>query len=105
MDLYCPAADREAAKKYQANKDCLLRPPLRRERQSSRSVLSIFPLRNYQLHLDRVKDIWLDANEITTVMADALAVLHWHTKIDEMDMSLCWVVLRRKGNKSAEKFL
>ncbi|KAL8689393.1 MAG: hypothetical protein Q9218_004930 [Villophora microphyllina] len=86
VDLYCPPAGREAAKKYQANKDCLLRPLLGRQRQSSQSVLSIFSLRNFKLHIDQVRDIGLDAKEIAVAMADALAVLHWHTKIDAMDI-------------------
>ncbi|KAL8779977.1 MAG: hypothetical protein Q9194_001157 [Teloschistes cf. exilis] len=100
VDLYYSAAAREAAKKYQANKDCLLRPLLRRERQSSRSAPSIFSLRNYQLHIDEVKDIGLSAKEITTVMADALAVLHWHTKIDAMDIEFVFGNSPQEGQQA-----
>ncbi|KAL8662349.1 MAG: hypothetical protein Q9202_004807 [Teloschistes flavicans] len=86
IELYCPPAGREAAKNYQANKDCLLRPLLGRERQSSQSVLKSFSLRNFKLHLDQIKEIGLDTQEITFAMADAMAVLHWQTRIDAMDI-------------------
>lgn len=45
-----------------------------------------FSLRNYKLHLDQIIDLDLQAEEYSQDMADALAVLHWHTRIDAMDI-------------------
>lgn len=86
VDLYCPEIGREAAKIHAANKDCLLRPLLGRKRQSAQSRLSIFSLRNFKLHLDQIEEIGLDAQDLAFALADALAVLHWHTQIDAMDV-------------------
>lgn len=86
VELYCPEKGRQAAKEHSANKDCLLRPLLGRTRHSAGSMLSIFSLRNFKLHLDQVQEIGLDAQDLVFTMADALAVLHWHTKIDAMDI-------------------
>ena len=86
VDLYCHEAGRESAKANAANGDCLVRPLLGRPRQSSASRLKNFSLRNFKLHLDQIKDIGLEADDLAFAMADALAVLHWHTKIDAMDI-------------------
>ena len=86
VDLYCPENGREGAKSHAANKDCLLRPLLGRKRQSAGSKLNIFSLRNFKLHLDQIEEIGLDAQDLTFALADALAVLHWHTKVDAMDV-------------------
>ena len=45
-----------------------------------------FSLRNYKLHIDQVQSLQLDAEEYAKSMAGALAVLHWHTKVDAMDI-------------------
>ena len=89
IDLYCPEKHREAAKKYGPNKDCLIKPLFGRQRQSNNSKVQIFSLRNFKLHLDQIREIGfeeLHAFDILYAMADALAVLHWHTKIDGMDI-------------------
>lgn len=86
VDIYCPEHGRESAKSHAANKDCLLRPLLGRKRQSTSSKLNSFSLRNFKLHFDQIKEIGLDAQDLAFAMADALAVLHWHTKIDAMDV-------------------
>ena len=75
-----------SAKNNAANRDCLIRPLFGRTRQSSASKLNVFSLRNFKLHLDQIKDIGLEAHDLALAMADALAVLHWHTKIDAMDI-------------------
>lgn len=46
-----------------------------------------FPLGNYKLHIDQVQLSQLDAKEYAKSMTGALAVLHWHTKVDGMDRS------------------
>ena len=86
VDLYCHEKGRESAKDNAANRDCLVRPLLGRIRQGSASRLNIFSLRNFKLHLDQIKDLGLEAHDLAYAMADALAVLHWHTKIDAMDI-------------------
>ena len=86
ISLYCPQHAQESAKMYPANKDCLVRPLLGRRRHSTTSKLNSFSLRNFKLHLDQVEEIQLDVQEIAFAMADALAVLHWHTKIDALDI-------------------
>ena len=85
VDLYCHEKGRESAKENAANRDCLVRPLLGRIRQSSASRLNIFSPRDFKLHLDQIKDLGLEAHDLAYAMADALAVLHWHTKIDAMD--------------------
>lgn len=45
-----------------------------------------FSLRNYKLHIDQVKSLQLNTDDYTRSMAGALAVLHWHTEVDGMDI-------------------
>ena len=91
IGLYCPEKHREAAKSYGPNKDCLVKPLFGRKRQSIMSRAQIFSLRNFSLHFDQIKEIGfqkLHALNILFAMADALAVLHWHAKIDAMDIEV-----------------
>ncbi|KAH6632542.1 hypothetical protein F5144DRAFT_621293 [Chaetomium tenue] len=71
-------------KDHEANKDCLIRPCLGRLKYGSGS--RFFTLRNFKLHANEIKELDLPASEICSSMAHALAVLHWHTKIDAMDV-------------------
>ena len=103
IDLYCPGIGREAAGTNAANKDCLLRPLLGRKRQSSGSRLNIFSLRNFKLHLDQIQEIGLDARELAYAMADAMAVLHWHTKIDAMDVEFVLGSSPQEGQRVRRK--
>jgi hypothetical protein len=88
IEAFCPPHNTEKAKNDPANKDCLIRPLLGRRRYgASRPGGSLFfSLRNYKLHLDQFQELDLDAEGYALDMADALAVLHWHTKIDGMDV-------------------
>ena len=45
-----------------------------------------FSLRNYKLHVDQIQSLELEAEPYTRTMASALAVLHWHTRIDALDI-------------------
>lgn len=47
---------------------------------------TFFSLRNFKLHLDQIKDLDPDAESSVISMADAIAALHWHTKLDGMDI-------------------
>lgn len=88
IDVFCNLANAERAKAEPKNKDCLVRVLLGRRRYGSLRPggSMFFSLRNYKLHLDQVQELNLDAEEYARSMADALAVLHWHTKIDAMDI-------------------
>lgn len=88
IDVFCPPANASRAKTEAANKDCLVRVLLGRRRfGASRPGGSMFfSLRNYKLHVDQIQELELEAEEYAKSMADALAVLHWHTKIDAMDI-------------------
>jgi hypothetical protein len=88
VDVFCPPQNISRAKEDAANKDCLVRPLLgRNQAKKSRPGGSLFfSLRNFKLHLNQIKDLDLDAEGYATSMADVLAVLHWHTKIDGMDI-------------------
>lgn len=76
------------AKSDPSSKDCIIHPLLGRRRfgGSRHGGRIFFSLGNYKLHVDQIKDLDLDAEEYATSMADALVVLHWHTKIDGNDI-------------------
>lgn len=90
INLYCGTGSpreesmKAAARADPANKDCLVRPLLGRKRYGPGSTM--FSLRNFKLHLNQIKDIKINGHELAMAMADTLAVLHWHTKIDAMDI-------------------
>ena len=88
IDMFCNPTNSTAAKAHPANKDCLVKLLLGRKRfGSSRPGGSMFfSLRNYKLHIYQVQSLQLDAEEYAKSMAGALAVLHWHTKVDAMDI-------------------
>ncbi|KAJ5176580.1 uncharacterized protein N7482_002457 [Penicillium canariense] len=88
IDVFCNPVNVSTAKTEPANKDCLVRILLGRKRfGSSRPGGSMFfSLRNYKFHLDQLQEIDLDAEEYALSMADTLAALHWHTKIDALDI-------------------
>ncbi|KAI9761003.1 MAG: hypothetical protein M1840_002157 [Geoglossum simile] len=88
IEVFSQPSNITQAKSDSANKDCLVRPLLGRKRfGASRPGGSIFfSLRNFKLHLDQIQDLGLDAEEYADSMADAMAVLHWNTKIDAMDI-------------------
>ncbi|KAI9774716.1 MAG: hypothetical protein M1839_001677 [Geoglossum umbratile] len=84
IDEYCPSSFRVNAKADPSNKDCLVRLYLgkRREPRPSR----FFTLRNFLLHIDQMEDLEHDVDELAANMADALAVMHWHVRIDADDV-------------------
>ncbi|KAI4113708.1 MAG: hypothetical protein LQ345_005369 [Seirophora villosa] len=86
INMYCPSEHQADAKSIAANKDCLVRPYLGRKRHSQGSVLRAFSLRNFKLHFDQMLEIGVDMNDLACTMADALAVLHYQTKIDAFDI-------------------
>lgn len=88
IDSFCNPAIPSKAKTDPANKECFVSVLLGRRRlEASRpgGRGRFFSLRNYKL-VDQVQELDLDAEEYARRMADALAILHWHTKIDAMDI-------------------
>ncbi|KAK3375846.1 hypothetical protein B0T24DRAFT_591545 [Lasiosphaeria ovina] len=45
-----------------------------------------FTLRNFKLHANEIKELEINPSELIIGMSHTLAVLHWHTKIDAMDI-------------------
>ncbi|KAE8153310.1 zinc finger protein-domain-containing protein [Aspergillus avenaceus] len=88
IELFCNPKNVAAAKNDASNKDCLVRMFLGRKRYgASRPGGSrFFSLRNYKLHVDQIEELQLDADEYAASMADAFAIMHWHTRIDGMDV-------------------
>lgn len=84
IDRYCPARARQQMKGNEANKDCLLRPCLGRLKYGTGSLF--FTLRNFKLHANEIKELDLPVSDLCYGIAHAIAVLHWHTKIDGMDV-------------------
>ncbi len=84
IDKYCPPRIKDQISSNEANKDCLIRPYLGRIKYGGGQ--HFFSLRNFQLHANQIKDLGMDATELLGGMAHALAVLHWHTKIDANDV-------------------
>jgi len=84
IDKYCPPKGQDLMKANEANKDCLVRPCLGRLKYGTGG--QFFSLRNFKLHSDQIKDLDLADLELSIAMAHALAVLHWHAKIDAKDV-------------------
>lgn len=95
IDQYCPPSLSAEIKASDANQDCLVRLYLGRRRfaptatvsQRSRpSRLQAFSLRNFPLHVDQVEQLDINAEAYAETMAETLAMMHWHTKIDANDV-------------------
>jgi hypothetical protein len=84
VNLYAPpgAKDKWDFKNIPENKDCLARVYLgKRRRQNREKPSQFFSLRNFNLHVDQMEELRLDAPTFSNIMADALAVLYWEAKI------------------------
>ncbi|KPM45573.1 hypothetical protein AK830_g969 [Neonectria ditissima] len=84
IEKYCPIIAQEKMKDSEANKDCLIRPCLGRLKYGSSG--QFFSLRNFKLHSNQIQELQLEVSELETAMGHALAVVHWHTKIDAKDV-------------------
>lgn len=67
------------------DEDCLVRPYLGRRTHGARPSRS-FTLRNKLLAADQIESIDLPIHEYARVMADTLAVVHRHSKLDASDI-------------------
>lgn len=88
IDEYCPMPVRDHVKASDSNKCCLVRPYLgRRIHQADRlRRWDTFSLKNFPLYLDQMEELRLDVRSYAKTMADALAMMHWHTQIDANDV-------------------
>lgn len=88
IDKYCPISLRDAVKATSANKCCLVRPYIGRRRHAAFRPRRWdgFSLKNFPLHLDQMHELDLDVGSYAKTMADALAMMHWHSKIDANDV-------------------
>jgi hypothetical protein len=85
IDLYAPKkADIASLKADASNKDCLVRIYLGKRRERPNNLF--FQLRNFNLHLDQMEELQLDANEFASAIGEALAVVHWACHIDGNDV-------------------
>lgn len=85
---YCPKALMDEIKASNSNKSCLVRPYLGRRRHGAQRPrrFEAFSLRNFPLHLDQMEHLGLDIVSYAETMAEALAMMHWHGKIDANDV-------------------
>ncbi|RFU77026.1 hypothetical protein TARUN_5205 [Trichoderma arundinaceum] len=81
---YCPPQAQATMKESETNKHCLVRPCLGRIKYGGGN--QFFSLRNFKLHANQMQDLSLSTAEFYVAMAQALAVLHWHTNIDAKDI-------------------
>lgn len=84
IEKYCPPQGIAMVKESQTNKDCLVRPCLGRMKYGGGE--RFFSLRNFTLHANQIRDLGLPSSDFYIGMAHALAVLHWHTKVDGKDI-------------------
>nr|AOC84394.1 OxaJ [Penicillium oxalicum] len=88
IDLFCNPAIALEAKREPKNTDCLIRLFFGRRRYGAYRPggSRFFSFRNFKLHLDQIEMVLNNAEMYARGMADALAVLHWHTQIDAFDV-------------------
>ncbi|KAI0485354.1 hypothetical protein GGR56DRAFT_663051 [Xylariaceae sp. FL0804] len=84
IEKYCPKNGQDSARASKSNKDCLVRPMLGRRKFGG--GMSFFSLRNFKLHVNQVEELNLEVDDIAQSMGHAMAVLHWHTGIDALDI-------------------
>ena len=88
IDLYCPEELKDGAKRQDSNDDCLVRLYLGKRLDQVNRLRSrkFFGLRNFPLCLDQMQDLGLDTTTYALAIAEALAIMHWKTKIDAADV-------------------
>ncbi|KAG9194030.1 hypothetical protein G6011_04065 [Alternaria panax] len=86
IDMYCPSEHHAYFKASASNKDCLVRIYLGKRSVPVSSKFKRFQLRNFQLHLDLIEELELDAPEFATCIAESLAIMHWACQSDANDV-------------------
>ncbi|KAI3317256.1 zinc finger protein-domain-containing protein [Xylariaceae sp. AK1471] len=85
IEIFCPENIKEEALSSRENKSCLVRLYLGVNRPNL-ITSGGFTLRNFELTLDRMVHLGLDASSFADAMAESLATLHWAAKIDAFDV-------------------
>jgi hypothetical protein len=86
IDRYFDDDDLERAKNEPENADCLVRVYLGEEETEEQQKRAFTSLRNFELRLNMIEELGLDAEEYAIEMALGLAVVHWGAQVDGMDM-------------------
>lgn len=87
FDVFAPESIKNTKLKFftrPESQDCLVRLYL--GRRLERSTNALFKMRNFDLMVNEMEDLDLDTPFFATVMANALAVLHWKAGIDGDDV-------------------
>lgn len=85
IDTFCPEEIKDMVKHNRQDEDCLIRPYIgRRTRKATPS--KFFTLRNKPLCINQMESIKLPIEKYTRAMAEALAVIYWHSKTDANDI-------------------
>ncbi|KAI2464374.1 hypothetical protein F4781DRAFT_413370 [Annulohypoxylon bovei var. microspora] len=82
IDEYCDPELKSSASADPANNDCLVRIYLGSTK--GRISETSFSLRDFELHLNQMIELDLDAERMASVIAQALAVMHWAARTDAM---------------------
>ena len=88
IDPYCPEEWKVGARIQDSNDDCLVRLYLGKRRDATPRDMPrrYFGLRNFPLCLDEMQELGLNIETFALIMAHALAVMHWHAKVDAADV-------------------
>lgn len=106
IDMFCPQERNQAAKLDPLNKDCLLRVYLGKNKiDDSRSPN--FSLRNFNFHVNQMREIKLPVHDYARDIGEALAILHWAAHINAYDVEFVmgsepWYVNGRDRAGNAE---
>ncbi|KAM0284413.1 hypothetical protein ACHAQH_001989 [Verticillium albo-atrum] len=90
IEKFCVERQQSKLKNSRPDKDCLVRPLLGRLKYGSGSLF--FSLRNFQLHANQVEALEMEVADIVKSMARAVALCHWHARVDVMDAEFVLVV-------------
>ncbi|KAF2431422.1 hypothetical protein EJ08DRAFT_567387, partial [Tothia fuscella] len=89
IDEWCLEHLKKAAKEDPRNKDCLIRVYFGQHTQHREKPLTSFPLRNYNLHVDKIVHLEIERAHrlrLAHTMGKALAVMHWSVGTDAHDV-------------------
>ncbi|KAI8286180.1 hypothetical protein K4K56_008950 [Colletotrichum sp. SAR 10_98] len=86
VDVFCPKEQTAEVLENKKNDACLVRLYLGRRRPSSLHTQGTFSLRNFELTLDKMELLDLDAMQSVAPIAEALAVVHWQAGSDGRDI-------------------
>jgi hypothetical protein len=83
---YCPQDLQASVLADPSNRDCLARIYLGRRRPENAPLAPNFTLRNFNLCLDQMVDLYLPVGEYAAAIGEALAVMHWQANVDGYDV-------------------